>query len=178
MFHTIPATCYRDGQGAGGKGPPPDGRNRLASSRIHESSGRKVPDYALDDQIGFILRQAYQKHALLFVTCFGEDFTPTQWAAVAKLHELGSCSQNLLGRRTAMDAATIKGVVDRLMKRGLIESRPSPTDRRRVLITLTPSGRRAYERGVDRARQVSADTLAGLKPRDRTVLLRLLKQLG
>jgi MarR family transcriptional regulator, lower aerobic nicotinate degradation pathway regulator len=150
----------------------------LASTRTHGSSGGKAQGYALDEQIGFILRQAYQKHALLFLAYFGDDFTPTQWAAVAKLHELGGCSQNLLGRRTAMDAATIKGVVDRLMKRGLMESSPSPTDRRRVLITLTPAGRRAYERGVKRARQVSADTLAGLKPRDRTVLLRLLRQLG
>jgi MarR family transcriptional regulator, lower aerobic nicotinate degradation pathway regulator len=138
----------------------------------------KTPAYVLDDQIGFILRQAYQKHALLFVECFGEDFTPTQWAAVSKLSEIGGCSQNLLGRLTAMDAATIKGVVDRLMKRGYIESTPSATDRRRVLITLTAAGKKAYERGVGAALRVSSDTLLRLKPRDRTVLLRLLKQLG
>ena len=67
---------------------------------------------------------------------------------VAKLSEVGGCSQNFLGRLTAMDAATIKGVVDRLMKRGYIESTPSATDRRRVLITLTAAGKKAYERGV------------------------------
>ena len=47
-----------------------------------------------------------------------EDLTPTQWAALAKLRELGDCSQNHLGRLTAMDAATIKEVVDRLTVRG------------------------------------------------------------
>jgi MarR family transcriptional regulator, lower aerobic nicotinate degradation pathway regulator len=134
--------------------------------------------YVLDDQIGFILRQAYQKHALLFVEYFGDEFTPTQWAAVAKLSEVGDCSQNLLGRLTAMDAATIKGVVDRLTRRGYIESSPSPTDRRRVLVRLTPAGRKAYDRGVGRAFQVTAHTLARLKPRDRATLLRLLRQLG
>ncbi|HZT19267.1 MAG TPA: MarR family transcriptional regulator [Dongiaceae bacterium] len=137
-----------------------------------------MPDYILDDQIGFILRQAYQKHAVLFLERFGDELTPTQWAAIAKLNEVGACSQNLLGRLTAMDAATIKGVVDRLTRRGLIAASPSPTDRRRVLITLTPAGRKAYERGVALAHKVSFDTLARLKPRDRTVLLRLLKQLG
>jgi len=30
------------------------------------------------------------------------------------LTETGPCSQNLLGRLTAMDVATIKGVIDRL----------------------------------------------------------------
>ena len=138
----------------------------------------QLPAYILDEQIGFILRQAYQKHALLFAECFGDDFTPTQWAAIAKLAEVGDCSQNLLGRLTAMDAATIKGVVDRLTKRGFIASSPSPTDRRRVLITLTAAGRKAFERCVGQARQVSTDTMARLKPRDRAALLRLLKQLG
>ena len=77
-----------------------------------------------------------------------------------------------------MDAATIKGVVDRLTKRGYVESTPSSTDRRRVLIALTAAGRKAYEGGVARALRVSSETLRALKPRERMLLLRLLKQLG
>jgi MarR family transcriptional regulator, lower aerobic nicotinate degradation pathway regulator len=140
-------------------------------------SGGKSPAYVLDDQIGFILRLAYQKHAVLFVEHLGDDMTPTQWAAIARLHQIGGCSQNQLGRLTAMDAATIKGVVDRLMKRGYIESRPSPTDRRRVVITLTAEGRKIYEGRVRQARRVSAATLARLGARERAVLMRLLKEL-
>lgn len=155
-----------------------DEHTTLSTARRPNRAKSAVPSYVLDEQIGFILRQAYQKHALLFAECFGDDFTPTQWAAIAKLAEVGDCSQNLLGRLTAMDAATIKGVVDRLTKRGFIASSPSPTDRRRVLITLTAAGRKAFERCVGPAHQVSADTMARLKPRDRAALLRLLKQLG
>lgn len=138
--------------------------------------GRR-PAYLLDDQIGFILRQAYQRNSVLFAKHFGGDLTPTQWATIAKLEEVGGCSQNFLGRLTAMDAATCKGVVDRLMKRGLIESTPSSTDRRRVLITLTAAGKKAYEQGVGRALRVSQETFGRLKPRERTSLLRLLKQM-
>jgi DNA-binding MarR family transcriptional regulator len=155
-----------------------DEHTTLSTARRVSRAKAAAPAYVLDEQIGFILRQAYQKHALLFAECFGDDFTPTQWAAIAKLAEVGDCSQNLLGRLTAMDAATIKGVVDRLMKRGFIASSPSPTDRRRVLITLTTAGRKAFERCVGAAHQVSADTMARLKSRDRAALLRLLKQLG
>ena len=159
---------------------PPSAARRSARGKASAKTqaSTKTGAYVLDDQIGFILRQAYQKHALLFVECFGADFTPTQWAAVAKLSEVGGCSQNFLGRLTAMDAATIQGVVDRLMKRGYIESTPSATDRRRVTITLTAAGKKAYERSVGAALRVSSDTLARLKPRDRSHLLRLLKQLG
>ncbi len=72
------------------------------------------PSYILDEQIGFILRQVWQRHATIFARDIGINLTPTQWAAMAKLTETGPCSQNLLGRLTAMDVATIKGVIDRL----------------------------------------------------------------
>jgi MarR family transcriptional regulator, lower aerobic nicotinate degradation pathway regulator len=172
-----PVGVVSDGLAVDSDGPAVDEHSALSSPAVPRARGGKPPAYVLDDQIGFILRLAYQKHAVLFLEYLGDDVTPTQWAAIAKLHELGSCSQNLLGRLTAMDAATVKGVVDRLMKRGYIESSPSPTDRRRVLITLTARGRKTYERGVERARRVSAATLARLKARDQAVLLRLLKEL-
>jgi DNA-binding MarR family transcriptional regulator len=76
-----------------------------------------------------------------------------------------------------MDVATIKGVLERLVKRGYAEISPDPVDRRRVLVALTPSGRDAYERAVATARKVSAETLEPLAPEDREMLLRLLKRL-
>ena len=139
---------------------------------------KRKPVYFIEEQIGFVLRKAYQKHAMQFAEYFAGDLTPTQWTAMVKLAELGSCSQNLLGRLTAMDAATIKGVVDRLMKRGYIASTPSLTDRRRHLITLTAAGRRVYERKLPVARRVSLVTLSRLKPGEQAVLLRLLRQLS
>ncbi len=81
---------------------------------------RNAP-YRLDDQIGFILRQANQRYAALFANGIGNGLAPTQWAALVRLGETGPCPQNQLGRLTAMDAATIKGVVERLDKRGLIQ---------------------------------------------------------
>ena len=134
--------------------------------------------YVLDDQIGFILRQAYQRNSLLFSEQFADELTPTQWAAIAKLGEVGGCSQNHLGRLIAMDAATVKGVVDRLMKRGYVEAAPNATDRRRLLLTLSAAGRRAFEKGAARARQVSLSTLGPLTAREQSTLLRLLKRLG
>jgi len=84
------------------------------------------PSYILDEQIGFILRQVWQRHATIFAREIGINLTSAQWAALAKLTETGPCSQNLLGRLTAMDVATIKGVIDRLTARGLTETSPDP----------------------------------------------------
>ena len=107
--------------------------------------------YLLDEQVGFLLRQVSQRHAAIFSAHMGPEVTPTQWAAMAKLLETGPCSQNLLGRLTAMDAATIKGVIDRLTKRGLTETSPDPEDGRRLVAEPTAAGRRAAERPRRRA---------------------------
>src|SRR5437763_13623296 len=89
--------------------------------------------YRLEDQVGFVLRQAQQRHTALFSSLMIEGLTPTQWAALAKLAEVGASSQNRLGRLTAMDAATIKGVIDRLNARGLTQARADAADARRLL---------------------------------------------
>ncbi|CAM5762506.1 transcriptional regulator [Labrys miyagiensis] len=134
-------------------------------------------DYVLDDQVGFILRQVYQRHAALFADQLGEDLTPMQWAVLAKLAELGTCSQNMLGRLTSMDVATVKGVVERLTRRGLIETRPDAEDRRRLVLFLSDDGRDLYARLAAAARQVSHLTLAPLDKAERDALLILLKKL-
>lgn len=133
--------------------------------------------YTLDEQVGYILRQANQRHTNIFAKLMIEDLTPTQWAALAKLNELGPCSQNLLGRKTSMDAATIKGVIDRLTKRGMTSTSPDPEDGRRLMVALTEDGRTIYERALAAAEHISAETLHPLSAEERSVFLRLLKKL-
>jgi MarR family transcriptional regulator, lower aerobic nicotinate degradation pathway regulator len=133
--------------------------------------------YVLDEQIGFILRQVSQRHAMIFARDIGADLTPTQWAALAKLAETGPCSQNQLGRLTAMDVATIKGVIDRLTARGLTETSSDPADGRRLRVNLTRSGQQLAEKLAANALAVSRETLAPLDPRDREMLVALLNKL-
>jgi DNA-binding MarR family transcriptional regulator len=135
------------------------------------------PTYVLDEQIGFILRQVSQRHAMIFARDIGIDLTPTQWAALAKLQETGQCSQNQLGRLTAMDVATIKGVIDRLTARGLTETSPDPEDGRRLLVSLTRAGQQLTEKAAPNALAISRETLAPLEPKERDVLMELLNRL-
>lgn len=136
------------------------------------------PDgYSLDAQVGFLLRRASQRHIAIFNAGIPE-LTPTQFAALAKTAEIGPVSQNELGRATAMDAATVKGVIDRLSARGLIATAASPHDRRRVMVDLTPDGRAALARLIPAARSITEETLAPLTPPERAALLALLERLG
>jgi|GraSoiStandDraft_51_1057287.scaffolds.fasta_scaffold408094_2 DNA-binding MarR family transcriptional regulator len=133
--------------------------------------------YLLDEQVGFLLRQASQRHTAIFAARMMEDLTPTQWAALARLNERGPCSQNLLGRLTAMDGATIKGVVDRLVSRGLAETRSDPQDSRRLTVALTARGRDLVGRGIAAAREITETTLAPLSASERRTIGKLLGKL-
>lgn len=132
--------------------------------------------YRLDDQIGYVLRRVTQRHLAIFAAAI-PDVTTTQFAVLARLAEVGPLSQNHLGRATAMDAATIKGVVDRLAKLGFVETAADPDDRRRLTVSLSMAGAEIVSAKVATALQVSDDTLAPLTAEEATILKSLLVRL-
>lgn len=144
---------------------------------IAEDNILKLVDaYRLQDQVGFVLRKAHQRHVAIFASKIS-DLTPPQFAALAKLADVGDCSQNQLGQLIAMDAATIKGVIDRLKARGLVSLAAHDEDRRRLVVTLTPEGRATLDRLVPLALSITAETLAPLNAREAATLLKLLAKL-
>ena len=90
----------------------------------------------MEDQVGFLMRVAMQRHTSIFMSLMVHGLTQTQFAALAKLVEVGTCSQNHLGRLIYLDAATIKGVVDRLRMRKLVTIQINPKDRRRSMVAV------------------------------------------
>src|SRR6201990_2308045 len=147
------------------------------SATLKKSVKPSRPVYILDEQIGFILRQVWQRHAMIFSRDIGINLTPTQWAALAKLSGTGPCTQNQLGRLTAMDVATIKGVIDRLSARGLTETSQDPEDGRRLLVSLTRAGQQLAEKVAPNALAISRETLAPLEAKEREMLMALLNKL-
>jgi len=134
--------------------------------------------YVLDDQVGFLMRVAMQRHTAIFSAHMIEGLTQTQFAALAKLHEVGPCSQNHLGRLIYLDAATIKGVVDRLSARGFVTALADPDDRRRRAVALSGRGRQVTEAAQQVAAEITAATLKLLTAEEQRQVTRLLKKLG
>lgn len=133
--------------------------------------------YSLDNQIGFVLRLAVQFHTAIFTARIVGNLTQTQFAALAKIHEVGGCSQSDLGRHLTLDSATVNGVVDRMRSRGFIEVSLDPTDRRRQSIALTREGVRVIEEAQVVAKEITAETLSALSPTEQTRLLHLLQKM-
>jgi DNA-binding MarR family transcriptional regulator len=146
----------------------------VATEAAHVKSGR----YLLDDQIGFLMRVAMHRHTSIFTARMIEGLTPTQFAALAKLLEVGPCSQNHLGRLIFLDAATIKGVVDRLGVRGFVTALADPKDRRRRAVALTERGRNVTQAAIAVAAEITAATLAPLTEDERRKAAEILRKLG
>jgi MarR family transcriptional regulator, lower aerobic nicotinate degradation pathway regulator len=134
--------------------------------------------YVLDQQIGFLLRVAMQRHTSIFMSRMIEGLTQTQFAALSKLFEVGACSQNHLGRLICLDAATIKGVVDRLVARGFVTALADPADRRRRAVDLTERGRAVTRAAMKIAGEITTATLAPLSDDERRSVTLLVKKLG
>ena len=76
-----------------------------------------------------------------------------------------------------MDVATVKGVVDRLIDKGLLQSRPDPTDRRRHLVSLAKTGEEIIEDMVKAGKRITAETLKPLTAQEQKSLIKALKKL-
>ena len=150
----------------------------MQNKKSKTENTKTLKAYVLDDQVGFILRKANQLHASIFSNLIPNDLTPTRFSALAKLYELGSLSQNELGRFIAMDAANIKGVIDRLKKLNLVRTRPDPEDARRHLIDLTPLGKVVIERAIPKALLITETTLSPLSKEEQVIFLTLLKKIS
>lgn len=134
--------------------------------------------FVLDEQVSHLLRRAHQRASALFLTVLTEaQLTPTQFFAMARLHEMGKLSQNRLGRLAAMDPATIQGVIRRLHERGFIERLADPTDRRRMVLSLSPLGQETVKRLVKDANRIGEEILAPLSADEQGLFLGLLKRL-
>ena len=153
---------------------PRDKLKVVVPSKEQDGSGR----YVLDEQTGFLMRIAMQRHTSIFTARMIEGLTQTQFAALAKLHEVGPCSQNHLGRLIFLDAATIKGVVDRLGLRGFVTALADPKDRRRRAVALTERGRAVTEAAMVTAARITAETIAPLTAQEQKTIMQLLKKLS
>lgn len=148
------------------------------STELIEPKGPERPPYVLDEQVGFLMRIANQRHTAIFTTRMIEGLTPPQFATLAKLREVGPCSQNKLGRLVYLDAATIKGIVDRLSARGFVLATDDPYDRRRRAVALTDQGRAVTNTAVEIAADITEATLAPLNVEERRQIVSLLKKIG
>lgn len=77
-----------------------------------------------------------------------------------------------------VSSATTTHRLDKLEKRSLIERKPDPTDRRAVLVRLTPAGKKLVDRALAAHVALEHRLLSGLDAAERSALAQLLRRLN
>ena len=70
----------------------------------------------------------------------GEDVTPGLFGVLVIIEANPDLKQSELARATHLDRSTVVTIIDNLERRGLVERRASPNDRRSNAIRLTEAG--------------------------------------
>ncbi|MDE2082656.1 MAG: MarR family transcriptional regulator [Burkholderiales bacterium] len=132
----------------------------------------------LEEQPGHLIRRLQQIAVALFLEeTQPYGITPVQYAALQAAQRQPGLDQRTLAGAIGLDTSTIAGVIDRLERRGLIERRASPTDRRVRLLLPTAAGQTLLAQVVPGMLKAQRRILAPLPAAQRAQFLALLKTL-
>jgi DNA-binding MarR family transcriptional regulator len=87
------------------------------------------------------------------------------------------CPPNYISERLIVSRATVTGVLDTLVKRGMVRREPHPTDRRMLLVRLTAAGSRMADTVRRTVHRGEAEWMSSLSETERARLTELLGKL-
>lgn len=135
--------------------------------------------YDFTQQIGFLLRRAYQRHVAIFQQAVPESrLTAAQFVVLLTARDQGPCEVPVIVQATSIDEASVRGIVERLKWRKLLQADHEPGDARRMKVGLTPSGRDLLDQTVPFAQQITEQTYGELDAQERATLVALLRKMS
>jgi DNA-binding MarR family transcriptional regulator len=99
------------------------------------------------------------------------------FSVLTTLDDLGPLAQHDLAARLGLNSSHLVGYVDELEHRKALRRERDPEDRRRQMVSLTPTGRRLLARLRTPIDALQQQFLAVLTPHERDVLMDLLLRL-
>lgn len=134
--------------------------------------------YDFSEQVGHLLRRTYQRHTALFQRFIPDSqLTAAQFVVLCALRDHAGSSMADIVKVTVIDQATIRGVIDRLKSRKLLQVDPDPTDGRKVVLSLTTAGAQLVAETVPAAQTITEQTFGPLNAAERVALLFLLRKM-
>ena len=134
--------------------------------------------YFFNQQVGHLLRRAYQRHTALFQQFIPDSqLTAAQFVVLCYVRDYPSCSLVEIVKATVIDQATVRGVVERLKQRALLDVQMDEQDRRKVVINLTPMGTKLVTEMEPFAKEITESTYGALTQAERVALDFLLKKM-
>jgi DNA-binding MarR family transcriptional regulator len=128
---------------------------------------------------GFLLSRMGMVAAKRFSEHLEElGLTTRMWGALNVLDAEGQITQQALVKSTGIDPSSMVATIDELERRGLVERRAHPTDRRAHHLHMTKKGRQTLADGRKLQRVAQEELLAPLNADERKQLHELLLRLA
>jgi len=142
---------------------------------MHESESCLETDQQIVAALRRIIR-AVDLHSRRLVEAHG--LTGPQLATLHEAARGGPLSAGVLARRVHLSPPTVTGILTRLEKRGLVERRPSETDRRSVAVHVTPAGQALLTAAPSLLQDQFRRLLAGLEGWEQQMILATLDRIA
>jgi DNA-binding MarR family transcriptional regulator len=131
-----------------------------------------------EDCIVYLLSKAYQKaHGNLRQHLSPYELTPVQHLILEALWEEEGLSAGDIGKRLALDNATLSGILDRMTEKGWTTKAPDETDKRFVRVHLTEKAKTLRTTLVSVRQEANEKILKALNLEEKVLLKRLLKDI-
>ncbi len=141
---------------------------------VHAADQRAAYARALHESLGTLSKAFYGPLGQMDQPW---DLTDVEWEVLRLLQRHGECRMRELAQGCGVALSTMTGVVDRLLKKGLVQRRHSAADRRVVLVRLSGKGKLAYEARLDADMRLVLSMLQALAPREQRTLVSLLQKI-
>lgn len=125
----------------------------------------ELTDSTRDESMGFYIGNMYRKmvqHISVQLRPF--DITTEQFAILFQLNKSDGINQKELALRTSKDQPTITRILDVLGRKGLVEKKMCPNDRRAFLISVTAKGRELMEQAIPVENKALEQVFEGIEP--------------
>ena len=101
---------------------------------------------------------------------------PQLWA-LQIVAEMDACSMRDLAQALALKSSTVTGLVDRLVKLGLVRRYNSQEDRRVVLAAITPKGRKILNHLQEENHEATIRLFKNITAQERAIYLDILEKI-
>ncbi len=125
----------------------------------------------LDSLLDMLLYRMTRIHAeaggLVIRVCEGRfGITRQEWRVMSHIALTDGIHPTDLAQRCGLDKARTSRNLHSLVQKQLVLRQPQPSDRRHVVVRLTPEGRRVHDELLPLARRINQEVLAALSPEE------------
>lgn len=146
-------------------------------SRPAPSAPTAVPELA--DRLTFLLKHVQLRLAELASAALGPmGISSRELAVLRVIAAQPPMSQLDVANRMGVDRTTMVALFDELERKGMVERRSDPADRRRNLVALTTAGRKTTQRGIAAADRAERSLLEPLTTGEAAAFRKSLRQLA